>query len=98
MPWEEDGRKWHTRDCLDRKGEPVRWEGRILEEVVDRIQDSEGFSKTHWNSRSVVEIASQKSTDGWFFHAITAESYLLKMKFRVPRARLTAKNSWSKFL
>ncbi|MEC8160635.1 MAG: excinuclease ABC subunit A, partial [Planctomycetota bacterium] len=85
MPWEEDGRKWHTRDCLDRKGEPVRWEGRILEEVVDRIQDSEGFSKTHWNSRSVVEIASQKSSDGWFFHAITAESYLLKMKFRVPR-------------
>ena len=85
MPWEEDGRKWHTRDCLDRKGEPVRWEGRILEEVVDRIQDSEGFSKTHWNSRSVVEIASQKSSDGWFFHAITAESHLLKMKFRVPR-------------
>ncbi|MEC7718648.1 MAG: excinuclease ABC subunit UvrA [Planctomycetota bacterium] len=85
MPWEEDGRKWHTRDCLDRKGEPVRWEGRILEEVVDRIQDSGGFSETHWNSRSVVEIASQKSSDGWFFHAITAESYLLKMKFRVPR-------------
>ena len=85
MPWEEDGRKWHTRDCLDRKGEPVRWEGRILEEVVDRIQESGGFSETHWNSRSVVEIASQKSSDGWFFHAITAESHLLKMKFRVPR-------------
>jgi excinuclease ABC subunit A len=85
MPWEEDGRKWHVHDCLDRKGEPVRWEGRILAEVVDRIQNSDGFSETNWNSRSVVEIASQKVSDGWFFHAITAESYLVKMKFRVPR-------------
>ncbi|MGD0655360.1 MAG: excinuclease ABC subunit A, partial [Thermoguttaceae bacterium] len=38
-----------------------------------------------WNSRSVVEISGQKKSDGWFFHAITGEEWLLKMKFRTTR-------------
>jgi excinuclease ABC subunit A len=33
----------------------------------------------------VVEIRSAKKSEGWFFHAITAEEWLLKMKFRVTR-------------
>jgi excinuclease ABC subunit A len=32
-----------------------------------------------------VEIAAKKKSDGWFFHAITGETWLLKMKFRVHR-------------
>jgi excinuclease ABC subunit A len=43
------------------------------------------FSDTDWNSRSVVEIAAKKKTDGWFLHAITGETWLLKLKFRVSR-------------
>ena len=59
MPWEQDGRQWHVHDRLDRKGAPVQWEGRVLAEVVDRIQAAEGFGETNWNSRSVVEIAGK---------------------------------------
>jgi excinuclease ABC subunit A len=85
MPWEVDGRRWHTHDRVDRKGQPVKWDGRILERVVDRIQELGEFSPVNWNNRSVVEIAAATRSDGWFFHAITAETWLLKMKFRVAR-------------
>ena len=85
MPWEVDGRRWHTRDRVGRAGQPCRWDGRILAEVVDRIQQCDLFAETDWGERSVVEIRSAKRSDGWFFHAITAEEWLLKMKFRTRR-------------
>ena len=34
----------------------------------------------------MVEISGQKKSDGWFFHAITGEEWLLKMKFRTTRS------------
>ncbi|MFZ5833466.1 MAG: excinuclease ABC subunit UvrA, partial [Planctomycetota bacterium] len=86
MPWEADGRKWHTMDRVGRNGRPCRWDGRILAEVVDRIQNrADLFSETDWNNRSVVEIRAARKSDGWFFHAITGEEWLLKMKFRTAR-------------
>jgi excinuclease ABC subunit A len=85
MPWEADGRRWHTRDRVGRNGNPCRWDGRILGDVIDRIQESDLFSDTDWSNRSVVEIRGEKKSDGWFFHAITAEEWLLKMKFRTAR-------------
>jgi excinuclease ABC subunit A len=91
MPWEIDGRHWHTVARVGRNGKACRWEGRILGDVIDRIQNqSELFSETDWNSRSVVEIRAAKKADGWFFHAITGEEWLLKMKFR------TARNTFSR--
>ncbi len=86
MPWEIDGRHWHTVGRVGRTGNPCRWDGRILAEVVDRIQQqAELFAEADWNSRSVVEICAAKKSDGWFFHAITGEEWLLKMKFRTAR-------------
>ena len=85
MPWEADGRRWHTKDRTGRNGHPCRWDGRILGDVIDRIQDADLFSDTDWNNRSVVEIRGLKKSEGWFFHAITAEEWLLKMKFRTAR-------------
>jgi excinuclease ABC subunit A len=83
MPWEVDGRKWHTESRVGRTGEPCKWDGQILAEVVDRIHSLGEFSETDWSERSVVEIAATKKSDGWFFHAITGETWLLKLKFRV---------------
>jgi len=91
MPWEADGRGWHTRDRVDRKGNPCKWDGRILAAVIDRIQELGEFSDTDWNNRSIVEISGRKKSDGWFFHAITAETWLLKMKFRVYRGTFERK-------
>ncbi len=85
MPWESDGRRWHTRDRLSRGGLKIRWDGRILSEVVDRIQESDCFAETNWNNRTIVEISADKKSLGWFFHAITGEEWLLKMKFRTTK-------------
>jgi len=85
MPWEADGRRWHTDQRVDRKGEACQWDGRILEKVVDRIHELGRFSDTNWNARSVVEICAERKTDGWFFHAITGETWILKLKFRVAK-------------
>ncbi|MEX2188322.1 MAG: excinuclease ABC subunit A, partial [Pirellulales bacterium] len=85
MPWEVDGRRWHTEEAVDRRGKPVRWEGRALAAVVDKIHALGKFSDTHWTERSVVEIAAEKKSDGWFFHAITGETWILKLKFRVAK-------------
>jgi excinuclease ABC subunit A len=85
MPWEADGRKWHTEDRVGRNGEPCRWDGQILSRVIDRIHELGSFSQTDWNNRTVVEICAEKKSDGWFFHAITGEQWLLKLKFRVSK-------------
>ncbi len=85
MPWEVDGRRWHTQDRKGRNGNPCRWNGKILADVVERIEESGLFSATNWNDRSVVEIRAEKKSLGWFFHAITGEEWLLKMKFRTAR-------------
>jgi excinuclease ABC subunit A len=85
MPWESDGRRWHVKDRIGRDGSPCRWEGKILDEVERRIQDLGDFASTNWNNRSVVEITGQKKSDGWFFHALTGERWLVKLKFRTGK-------------
>ena len=85
MPWELDGRGWHTEKRVSRGGAPCCWDGQILKQVVDRIHELGEFRETDWNSRGVVEISAPKKSDGWFFHAITNELWLVKMKFRVAK-------------
>ena len=85
MPWEANGRRWHTQDRVGRAGRPCRWDGRILERIVDRIQEKGELADINWNSRTIVEIASQTRSEGWFFHAVTGEEWLLKLKFRVAK-------------
>jgi len=82
MPWEADGRKWHTQTCVGRNGKPVKWSGEFLGKVVDYIESHGEWSDTDWNNRSIVEIAATKKSTGWFFHALTGETWLLKLKFR----------------
>ena len=42
MPWEVDGRKWHTQDRLAHSGKVCRWEGSALDLVVDELLSGEG--------------------------------------------------------
>jgi excinuclease ABC subunit A len=85
MPWEQDGRKWHVETRTARNGQPCRWDGRILAEVEKKIHELGTFSPTDWSSRSVVEICAAKKSDGWFFHAITGEPWILRLKFRTAK-------------
>jgi len=88
MPWEIDGRAWHLRNRVDRKGDPCQWDGRVLERVVDRIHELGEFNPTDWNSRSVVEIAAPTKSHGWFLHAITAETWFVRLKFRTRKSTI----------
>ena len=85
MPWETNGLRWHTKDRVSRSGQPIHWEGRILAEVIRRIESSEKFAPINWNHRSIVAVNAEQKQLGWFLHALTAEEWLLKMKFRVPK-------------
>ncbi len=89
LPWQADGRRWHTKDSLDRAGQAIRWERQILVKVIDALEAIDGFAPTHWENRSIVETAGPVKSRGWFLHAITAETWLLKLKFRVPRRSFT---------
>ena len=92
MPWETNGRLWHTKTLVSRTGKPCRWDGRILADVVDRIEESGLFAETNWNNRTIVEITAPQKTLGWFLHAITGEEWLLKLKFRT--AKNTFRRDW----
>jgi excinuclease ABC subunit A len=91
MPWELDGRKWHVEERVSRSGDPVRWDGRILAAIDEKVhQLSESFLPTDWSHRTIVEINGQKKSDGWFFHAITGEPWVLKLKFRTAKRTFNA--------
>jgi excinuclease ABC subunit A len=85
MPWQVDGRRWHTVERVGHKGQPCAWEGRILDWVDERIHELGDFSDTNWNHRSVVEIAAPNKKDGWFLHAMTGMEAVLRLVFRVGR-------------
>ncbi len=85
MPWEVDGRAWHTRDRVTRTGKPVRWEGKLLEGVVDRIQVQEGVPAVDWSQRSLARIPAKDPGQPAFFEAYTAHEWIITLRFRLPR-------------
>jgi excinuclease ABC subunit A len=85
MPWETDGRRWHTVERVSHKGKPCRWEGQILHWLDERIHELGDFSDTNWNHRSIVEIAAPVKTQGWFLHAMTGMERTVRLVFRVGR-------------
>ncbi|MDR1290652.1 MAG: ATP-binding cassette domain-containing protein, partial [Planctomycetaceae bacterium] len=82
VPWERNGIKWHTRDRICRNGAPVKWDGKILLEIVSQIEASGQFTPTDWNKKSIVEIRADKKSLGWFMHATTSDEWILKVNFR----------------
>ena len=85
LPWEADGRRWHTLERLANTGRPVRWESEILSSVEKRIHELGRFAPTNWNHRSVVEISATVKSQGWFFHAMTSREWMIRLVFRVQR-------------
>ncbi|MBW3541765.1 MAG: ATP-binding cassette domain-containing protein, partial [Planctomycetes bacterium] len=92
MPWQTDGRRWHTRDRVAHNGSPCRWEGAALELVIDWIESAGGFAEPNFNHRSVVEVLAEDKQGGWFLHAMTADEWLLGLKFRVKKHTFDQQN------
>jgi len=93
MPWERDGKRWHTTDRVSREGHKIEWEGRALSFIVETIEKLGGDAllATDWNDRSRVEIKA-KAPEGvaqgdvtWFCHILTGAQWLLDVSLRAPR-------------
>jgi excinuclease ABC subunit A len=84
MPWDVDGRAWHTVKPCDSSGAPVRWDPAVLVWIVDAIEEQGGFAPTHWSHRTLVEISAVKNGP-WFCHFLTGFADLLEVAIRVPR-------------
>ncbi|MBL8865489.1 MAG: hypothetical protein JNK93_07995 [Planctomycetia bacterium] len=85
LPWEADGRRWHTKDRVTTTGKPAKWDGEVLNFVEERIHALGTFSESNWKHRSIVEIAAKTKSHGWFLHAMTGHEAYLKLVFRVGR-------------
>jgi excinuclease ABC subunit A len=73
MPWENDGRRWHTADRIAHNGKPARWEGEALAHVIDTLEAIKGFRPANWNDRTVVELTGENRPGAWFLHALTGD-------------------------
>src|SRR5262249_12328697 len=71
MPWQSDGKTWHTTTHASGDGKPTRWDGQILSWIDEKIHALGDFADTNWKHPSTVEIAASTKTLGWFFHAHT---------------------------
>src|SRR6185295_12510410 len=85
LPWEADGRRWHTVERIGHNGKPARWDGKILEWVEKEINKRGTFGETNWNHRSVIEIAAPKKAMGWFFHGMSGMEWVVRLVFRVGK-------------
>jgi excinuclease ABC subunit A len=83
MPWELDGRSWHTVDRKDHNGEPVGWDPAVLIWLVKTIESVSAFQPADWNHRTRIEITAG-ANQPWFCHFLTGFKDLLEMAVRVP--------------
>ncbi len=84
MPWDIDGKSWHTVNHLDSAGVPVEWDAQLLEWLVETIESQGGFAATNWNHRTKVEMTAARDAQ-WFCHFLTGFKDLLEMAIRVPQ-------------
>lgn len=96
MPWQRDGRKWHTGARTSRDHKEIRWEGDSLAFVVDQIEKLGGdrLQPTDWNDRARVEIVAKapnglaQSAVPWFLHALTGGEWILDLLIRTPANKI----------
>ena len=94
-PWEIDGRQWHTRDRVAANGRPRRWDGHILETIVDRVEALSAamgtpdttLTPTDWSQRNIVRIngADKAKLSFPIFHATTSSEWVVHLRFFVPK-------------
>ncbi|MFH0983810.1 MAG: excinuclease ABC subunit UvrA [Planctomycetota bacterium] len=84
LPWQVDGRRWHTVNHVDRNGKPAQWDPQLLIWWVETIEQLGPFAPTDWNDRARVEIKAPGSKTQWFMHALTGGRWQLELTLRVP--------------
>lgn len=91
LPWETDGQRWHTQECLSHDGKRCRWEGAALQFVLDLLAKDKRLAAVNWNHRSTVEVKATGGL-GWLLHARTGHEWMLSLCFRVKKNTFEAKS------
>lgn len=91
LPWEADGKRWHTKDCLSHDGQRCLWDGQALQFVIDLLAEDDRLTPVNWNHRSTVEVKAQGGL-GWFLHARTGHEWMLSLCFRVKKNSFSQKD------
>ncbi|MFP6765269.1 MAG: hypothetical protein VB858_16695, partial [Planctomycetaceae bacterium] len=60
MPWETDGRRWHLQDRISHGGNPCRWEGVVLEKVVEKLLEPQSHETATIDRDQTVRRKKQK--------------------------------------
>ncbi|MEZ6059694.1 MAG: excinuclease ABC subunit UvrA [Planctomycetaceae bacterium] len=84
LPWETNGQRWHTKECLSHDGQRCQWDGAALQFVIDLLAKDKRFAPVNWNHRSTVEVKATNGV-GWFLHARTGHVWLMVLCFRVKK-------------
>ncbi len=86
MPWETDGRRWHTVERVTNEGKPCRWEGHILDWIDERIHELGDFGDDGLEpAQRGRDRRARRGRQGWFLHAMTGQEWLLRLVFRVEK-------------
>ena len=91
LPWEVDGRKWHTQDRIAHTGKPCRWDGQALQLIIDLLEKEKGLAPTNWNDRATIEVRAESGL-GWFLHARSGGEWLLALCFRVKKGEFNTES------
>ncbi len=83
-PWILDGLGWHARDRVTRTGKPIRWDGRIIENLAQWLAEDEGFAPPDWSNRTVVRVCGDQPEDPTFLEMLTGSEWVLTLRFYVP--------------
>ncbi|APZ94557.1 excinuclease ABC subunit UvrA [Fuerstiella marisgermanici] len=91
LPWEAEGQKWHTKECLSHDGKRCQWDGEALQFVIDQLAKNKRLAPVNWNHRSTVEVKA-KGGLGWLLHARTGHAWVLVLCFRVKKGTFDARS------
>ncbi|UCE59776.1 MAG: hypothetical protein JSU63_20330, partial [Phycisphaerales bacterium] len=89
MPWERNGRAWHTVNHLDHKGAPVEWDPELLLWLIKMMESLGQFAPTDWNHASRIELKAPGNKP-WCCHILTGNKDLLHVALRVGLGKFTA--------
>ncbi len=87
LPWEKDGRLWHTTQCLSQEGTRPQWDPEALAFIVDQAEEVGKLLPADWKHRSRIELRAKKGKAPWFCHILTRGHWLLECTFRIPKRR-----------
>ena len=84
MPWERNGKAWHTVDHVDHQGVPVEWDPRLPVWLVNTVESLGSFAPTDWKHRSRIEVKAP-GDQPWFCHLLTGGKDLLEVAIRTQQ-------------